>query len=169
MKRIAFHCLAALGLMAFGLPGCAGEVVDPDVEEVGEAEEAACPMNDPCEPPPEEEEDPGPMPDLVAAPPPPGGCGLLLPNTIKVTVKNIGTASAGSSVTQVKFSTPYGPVYAWQLTPALGVNQSVDLYYSIPAGFLDNAGDHVFTIKVDSGGQVVELNEGNLFERICLG
>lgn len=162
MKRIVLRQFAVVSLVALGLPGCMGEAIDSDEEQVDQVEEALCDINEPCEPPP-----PTPKPNLTVVSPPPGYCGLVGPNTVLVTVTNNGSAWARSSNTRVTFYTYYGSVPVTQSTPALNPGDSIDYYFTIPDGCYQS--DCEFSIRVDSTNVVVESNESNTFWRTCLG
>jgi hypothetical protein len=102
----------------------------------------------------------GGKPDLVPVPDPQPGigfCRLDARGRLVVTVKNQGNADAPASVTTVEFL-PGGGVKI--PTPAIPAGGSVELPpVSMPADC--HKPECNFTIRVDSGGQVDESNEGN--------
>jgi hypothetical protein len=75
---------------------------------------------------------------------------------LEVSVKNQGTAPAGSSITKVDFF-QFGSVT--MPTPPLGPGASVDLSFQIPPGCHDPYCE--FRITVDAGN-VVEFEEANI-------
>ena len=86
-------------------------------------------------------------------------------DSLRVTVKNQGKASAPASVTTVIF-TPGGP--SAHKTPALAAGASTNFTVPIPQGCFNP--DCRFRITVDSEKTVVESNEGNNSANgICAG
>jgi hypothetical protein len=104
-------------------------------------------------------------PDLIPVPDPTLGFCRRQDLKLTVTVKNQGSAHAGSSVTRVDFG---AMGIATQPTPDLDPGESTDLTFDIPPGCFDP--DCEFRITVDSSGQVNESNEANnTASGICRG
>jgi hypothetical protein len=108
-----------------------------------------------------------PLPDLY-----PGGsapyCNMNAQGELVVTVVNGGPVGAGTTTTQVTFSTPSGPKVVRVPTPAVAAGSSVDVTADIPADCWD--GDCNFEIRVDVDGQVIEATEDNNFvSGACFG
>jgi hypothetical protein len=97
----------------------------------------------------------GGKPDLIPAPDASGGFCRRQDSKLIVTVRNQGSAAAGTSTTRVDFGT--GSVS--QPTPGIAAGASTDVSFDIPPGCFSP--DCHFRITVDSGGQVDESNEAN--------
>jgi hypothetical protein len=95
-----------------------------------------------------------------------GYCNLASDNdSLRVTVRNQGKASAPVSVTTVVF-TPGGPIA--HKTPALAAGASTNFTVQIPKACFNP--DCRFRITVDSEKTVTESNEGNNSANgICVG
>jgi len=95
-----------------------------------------------------------------------GYCNLASDNdSLRVTVRNQGKASAPASVTTVVFA-PGGPIA--HKTPALAAGASTDFTVQIPKACFNP--DCRFRITVDSDKTVAESGEGNnSVNGICVG
>lgn len=127
------------------------------------------PLPERCPPDGEQEGLPDLVPVAPFPPPPP-----ILPQnfctqpedggvsrTIRVIVRNQGSAPAGNSVTRVEFFVSGGDVTLTQATPALGPGEETTLDFDIPQGCYVGQGPCNFRITVDAMGDVAESNEAN--------
>ena len=109
-----------------------------------------------------------PVPQLISFNPPVFDfCNRDDEGRLVVAVKNQGTAEAPASETKVVFS---GSGVVTQMTDPLAQGDSVNLFFTIPAGCFNPDCDFTITVNADAGNPVDEdIDTNNSADGRCIG